>query len=182
MSGPHVTLSDHVADVVGVIDTFDLTNVTLVGHSYGGRVITQVSTHVGDRIASMVYLDAHTPVADDPGQPAERIAAVKANGGMLPFTGYDPSPDLVGGAEGVAWFLERTMPQSFACFTEPWLAELPDHVNKTFVYAALNIPSRFAHYAEITRESPEWNYIELDGPHWLMSSHSSGVAELILAS
>lgn len=179
-SGPHVTLSDHVADVVSHIEVHDLTEVTLVGHSYGGRVITGAAGAVADRVAAMVYLDAHTPVADDPGQPPERVEAAEANGGMLPFTGYRLDPSLVGGPEGVAWFLARTMPQSFACFTEPWRAELPDRVRKTFVYATGDPANRFARYAEICRDAPDWAYHELAGHHFLMLSHPDEVAAIII--
>jgi pimeloyl-ACP methyl ester carboxylesterase len=150
-----------------------------VGHSYGGRVITQAWCRVPHRVASLVYLDAHAPVADDPGLPPERVAAAEANGGMLPFAGYDPDPDVLG-EDGVAWFLERTVDHSLAAFTDPWQAELPADLPKTFVYALGNQPSRFAHYAEVCRADPAWRYHELPGDHWLMLSHPAEVAALIL--
>jgi len=179
-SGPHVDLSTHVNDVVTLIETHDLVGITLVGHSYGGRVVTRVAPLVADRLAALVFLDAHAPVAADPGQGPERVASAAANGGMLPFTGYHPDPDLVGGAEGVEWFLERTMPQSFACLSEAWQTDLPDVARKTFVYAAENRPSRFLQYAEFCRADPAWTYHELDGPHFLMMSHPTEVTRFIL--
>lgn len=179
-SGPHVGLVDHVDDVVGVIETFDLVDVTLVGHSYGGRVITKVWERTADRIAALVYVDAHTPVGGDPGQPPERIAAAEASGGMLPFSGYDPDPALVGGEAGVAWFVARTMPQSFRCFTDPWLVELPPDLPKTFVYATADVPSRFTGYADVLRDDPTWRYHELAGPHWLMMSHPDELSRIIV--
>lgn len=179
-SGPHVTLSTHVEDVVTFIETHDLVDITLVGHSYGGRVITQVVASVADRVTSLVFLDAHTPVAPDPGQSPERAASAAANGGMLAFTGYGPDPDMVGGADGVQWFLDRTMPQSFACLSQAWQGDLPADVRKTFVYAAANQPSRFVQYAEFCRADPAWTYHELDGPHFLMMSHPAEVTRFIL--
>jgi len=179
-SGPHVTLATHVDDVVGVIETLDLSAITLVGHSYGGRVITQVATRVPDRLRSMVYLDAHAPVAPDPGQSPERIAAAEANGGMLPFEIYEPDPAMIGGAAAYEWFMARTMPQSFACIRDPWAAPLPDGVDRHFVFAGADDPSRFQHYADAAREDPTWRYHELAGPHWLMMSHPGEVADIIL--
>ena len=145
--GPHVRLADHVADVVGVIETHDLTNVTLVGHSYGGRVITQVWAALPGRVTALVFLDAHTPVTGDPGQTPERIALAEANGGMLPFTEYVPDAGLLGSDEAVAWFLARTVAHSFACFTDPWVVEFPALLSKTFVFATGYAPSRFSGYA-----------------------------------
>jgi len=179
-SGPDVGLADHVADVVGLVETFDLVDVTLVGHSYGGRVITVARSALAERIAAMVYVDAHAPVSGDPGQPPERVEAARTNGGMLPFGGYDPEPGIVGGPAGVAWFLARTMPHSFRCFTDPWVVELPPDLPRTFVYATADRPSRFDGYAAAVRDDPRWRYHELAGPHWLMMSHPAEVAAIVL--
>ena len=179
-SGPHVTLEDHVNDVLGVLDVHDLVDVTLVGHSYGGRVITPVSERAAGRIAHVVYLDAHAPIAPDAGQSPERIAEAEANGGMLPFSGYEPDPAEFGGAEAVAWFLERVMPQSFATFREPLAGRLPDAVRKTYVYANDSRASRFSAYADAARADPAWEYFELEGSHWLMFGRAREVADIIL--
>ena len=102
---------------------------------------------------------------------------------MLPFPDeYSPRPDLVGGEAGVAWFTERLMPQSFACLEAPWVRPLPPELRKTFVFASGYTPTRFGHYADICREDPEWRYHDLDGPHFLMSSHPSEVAEIIASA
>ncbi|MDY7102783.1 MAG: alpha/beta hydrolase family protein [Actinomycetota bacterium] len=181
-SGPHVTQADHVRDVIGAIETADLTEVTLVGHSYGGRVISAVAQEVPERLAELVFLDAHAPTAPDPGQSPERIAAVEAGGGMLAFTGYDPDPARVGGPEGLAWFLARTMPQSFATFTVPLPAGLPDGVGRTYVFATGYGPTRFAAYAAGAKADPSWRYHEIDTDHWLMFSHPEEVAALIVGA
>lgn len=179
--GPHVSIADHVDDVAGLIETLDLREVTLVGHSYGGRVITKAFERLQERLAAMVYLDAHTPViAEDPPMPPERTAAAEANAGMLPFVDYQPTVDLLGSQEAVDWFLERTVSQSFACLTQPWLAELPADLPKTFIYARGDEPSRFDIYADICRAHPDWYYRELEGTHWLMFSHPDEVAAIIL--
>lgn len=179
-SGPHVTLDTHVADVIGVIETHDLVDVTLVGHSYGGRVVTAAYPRVAERVARLVFLDAHAPIAPDSGQSPERVATAEANGGMLPFELYDPDPAEVGGAEGVAWFMERVVPQSFATFAAPLGPPLPDGVPKTYVFATGSTPSRFERYAAAARDHPAWDYAELPGSHWLMFGHAAEVAAIIL--
>jgi pimeloyl-ACP methyl ester carboxylesterase len=179
-SGPHVTLADHSADVVGVVETLDLVDITLVGHSYGGRVITAAYPQIADRVERLVYLDAHAPVAPDTSQSPERIAKAEANGGMLPFEMYDPDPAEVGGDAGVAWFMARVMPQSFATFSAPLGPPIPDPVDKTYVFATKNLPSRFERYAAAAREHPAWHYAELPASHWLMFSHPNEVADIIL--
>lgn len=180
--GAHVTLADHVADVVGVCDTFDLTEVTLVGHSYGGRVITAAAPHVADRLAAMVYIDAHAPTAPDAGQPPERIALAEANGGLLPFAGYDHDVEQLPSDEARRWFFDRTVAHPFQTFTTDWQRPIPDGVRPTYVFATASPGTRFGGYAEGARADAEWRYLELPGPHFLMLSHPDEVTEIILSA
>ncbi len=57
-----VDLDLHVRDVVELLFYEDLRDVILVGHSYGGMVITGVADRASDRIGRIVYLDAANPV------------------------------------------------------------------------------------------------------------------------
>src|SRR3990172_9084456 len=54
-------LSTHIQDVVELVEYENLRDITLVGHSYGGMVITGVADRIPDRIAHLVYLDAFLP-------------------------------------------------------------------------------------------------------------------------
>src|SRR5262249_40243052 len=62
---PDVGLSTHIADVIAAIEGEQLSNVVLVGHSYGGMVITGVADRVPASIAHLVYLDTFVPEARD---------------------------------------------------------------------------------------------------------------------
>jgi pimeloyl-ACP methyl ester carboxylesterase len=59
--GANIDLSLHIQDIVNVILWEDLHDVVLVGHSYGGMVITGVVDRVPERIQHVVYLDAFLP-------------------------------------------------------------------------------------------------------------------------
>jgi pimeloyl-ACP methyl ester carboxylesterase len=56
-----IDLDTHIQDVIGVIDDEDLSDIVLVGHSYGGMVISGVADRVPEKVASLVYLDAFVP-------------------------------------------------------------------------------------------------------------------------
>jgi pimeloyl-ACP methyl ester carboxylesterase len=58
---PSIDLDTHIHDVVQLIYYWDLEDVILVGHSYGGMVITGIADKVTDRIDKIVYLDAANP-------------------------------------------------------------------------------------------------------------------------
>jgi pimeloyl-ACP methyl ester carboxylesterase len=59
---PDIDLDMHIHDIVAVLHYEDLRDVILVGHSYGGMVITGVADRTTDRVGRLVYLDAATPV------------------------------------------------------------------------------------------------------------------------
>ena len=56
-----IDLTTHISDIVNEIKWKDLDQIVLVGHSYGGMVITGVAEQLVSRIASIVYLDAFLP-------------------------------------------------------------------------------------------------------------------------
>ncbi len=59
---PDIDLDTHITDVVNVLEFEDLRDVILVGHSYGGMVITGIADRATDRVGDLVYLDAANPV------------------------------------------------------------------------------------------------------------------------
>jgi pimeloyl-ACP methyl ester carboxylesterase len=61
LARPDIGLETHIEDVVNMIRYEDLHDIILVGHSYGGMVITGVADRVPDRIRRLVYLDAFIP-------------------------------------------------------------------------------------------------------------------------
>jgi pimeloyl-ACP methyl ester carboxylesterase len=56
-----VDLDHHIDDVVQLMAYWDLTDVVLVGHSYGGMVITGAADRATDRVGKLVFLDAANP-------------------------------------------------------------------------------------------------------------------------
>jgi pimeloyl-ACP methyl ester carboxylesterase len=61
LARPDIGLNTHIDDVVNTILYEDLHDIILVGHSYGGMVISGVADRVPDRIKRLVYLDAIVP-------------------------------------------------------------------------------------------------------------------------
>jgi pimeloyl-ACP methyl ester carboxylesterase len=123
-----VDLNRHIEDVVAVLHYEDLHDVILVGHSYGGMVITGVADRAADRIGRLVYLDAANPVN---GQSLVDVAgpvieAVRPMGKVV--DGIElvllPGPDAgllygVTDPDDLAWMAERLTPHPWACFAQP---------------------------------------------------------------
>jgi len=84
-----VGLNTHINDVVNTILYEDLRNVILVGHSYGGMVVTGVADKVGNRIHKIIYLDAFFPfngenVKDTKGNDWKWFAKMEKDGFLIP--------------------------------------------------------------------------------------------------
>lgn len=61
LASPNVGLYTHIDDVVNKILWDDMKDVILLGHSYGGMVITGVADRIPERIRRLIYLDAMLP-------------------------------------------------------------------------------------------------------------------------
>ena len=61
LTSPQVNLTTHIADVVNAVWYEDLSDIVLLGYSYGGAVVTGALEHIGDRVRHLVYLDAFVP-------------------------------------------------------------------------------------------------------------------------
>ena len=79
LASTNMDLDTHIQDIVNVILWEDLHDVVLVGHSYGGMVITGVADRVPGRIRRLVYVDALLP---DQRRKCERyhLAQIKKTG------------------------------------------------------------------------------------------------------
>ena len=62
LASTNIDLDTHITDVVNVILWENLHDVVLVGHSYGGMVITGVADRVPERIKHVIYIDALLPM------------------------------------------------------------------------------------------------------------------------
>jgi pimeloyl-ACP methyl ester carboxylesterase len=125
--GPDIDLDTHITDVVNVLHYDDLRDVILVGHSYGGMVVTGVADRAADRIGRLVYLDAANPVNNqslvDVSGPV--IEAVRPYGHVV--DGVElvlfPDPDIVKlygvtDPDDVDWMTARLTPHPWICFEQ----------------------------------------------------------------
>ena len=61
LASADIGLDTHITDVVNAIEFEKLSDVVLIGHSYGGLVITGVAERIPQRIRHLVYVDAFLP-------------------------------------------------------------------------------------------------------------------------
>ena len=56
-----IDLEVHITDILNVIKWEEIDDFVLVGHSYGGMIITGVADRVPEKVRRLVYLDAFVP-------------------------------------------------------------------------------------------------------------------------
>jgi len=126
--GPHVDLDLHTRDVAALLHSEDLRDVILVGHSYGGMVITGAADRAADRVGRLVYLDAANPVngqslVDVAGPVIEMVRPFgEVRDGVELVLLPAPDAGLLYGVEDpddLAWMAERLTPHPWACFEQP---------------------------------------------------------------
>ena len=74
---PDIGLDMHITDIVNVLEWEELENVVLVGHSYGGLVISGVADRAKERLRHLIYLDAIIPRDGDSLLTARRDISVE---------------------------------------------------------------------------------------------------------
>lgn len=141
-------LTDHIGLVSSLIRAQELRNVILVGHSYGGMVITGVAAALPKRVRRLVYVDAALP---DPGQ---SLFDLFAEGGVDPLS--------FAGLEAASAYVEKIR------FDPGCLRRIP----KTYV---LCTKSEFAVVTQAARrkvgaQAEGWEYIELPTSHIPMAT------------
>jgi pimeloyl-ACP methyl ester carboxylesterase len=109
VQNPTTSLADDVAVVRRALAKLDGPAV-LVGHSYGGAVITEAGTHPA--VAALVYVAAFAPDA------GESVATLIAD----PPPGA-PVPPILPPEDGFLLLDQEKFPQSFAADVEPSLAQ-----------------------------------------------------------
>jgi pimeloyl-ACP methyl ester carboxylesterase len=191
LARPGIDLDLHVQDVVAVLETEDLREVVLVGHSYGGMVVTGVAERSAERIRRLVYLDAFVPedgkcLLDyvDAAVP-ERAARFREEGGR---TGtVTPPPPATWGLvkpEQVAFARPRENRHPFQCFTQPVRLASPQAraLPRTFVYCSSPATGSFDQFAAKVRGDPAWRFHEIKTGHDCMILVPDEVAAILLQS
>ncbi len=186
---PAVDLDCHITDVVKVMEFEDLHDVILVGHSYGGMVITGVADRATDRVGHLVYLDAANPengqslvdVAGPLMEAARAEARVVDGVELVLFPGTDPmnyygvrDPALI------EWMKPKLTPHPWRCFEQKLVLHneaAMRGIPETHIVCTETLPFRDVEAIRARAEGRLW---DVDTGHDLMITEPETVAELLL--
>jgi pimeloyl-ACP methyl ester carboxylesterase len=186
---PGIDLDAHIDDVANLLFYENLTGAILVGHSYGGMVITGIADRAPDRIGHRVYLDAAYPVdGESLHQHAfESIDATRQT--MYVENGVElvmrPDPSHAGffgihEPELAQWTNDRLTPQPWECFAQPLVLRneaamraIPEsHIICTVTAATRDM--------DLLRKNSQGRVWDIDTGHDLMITEPQWVADRLL--
>jgi pimeloyl-ACP methyl ester carboxylesterase len=180
-----INLSTHIQDIVAIIESHDLKDVILCGHSYGGMVITGVAGQIAERIRTLFYLDACVP---EDGQSLLDIAGPERALRFLEAAGETGTMMVSPGAEffqvnsgDVEWVDKLCTPHPIGCFIQKLRLTGKEALvpHRTYVlaerYSSVNQPT----YAKV-KSLPGWKAVSLDCGHDVMVDAPEALAALLL--
>ncbi|MGF7170143.1 pimeloyl-ACP methyl ester carboxylesterase [Sphingobium xanthum] len=177
-----ITLTDHINDVIGVIDCEHLSDFILVGHSYGGMVITGVAAQRGSRIRSIIYLDAFLPqdgqmlwdIVDDVTR-GLYIENQRGTPGLI--QPIFPVPTTRAGKP-----VGKIAGHPLLTLLEP--AKLGGEENairhRTYVFASASPLGSFAQFRARCAADPAWEVHDLPTGHLMWDDDLAGVRDILL--
>ena len=185
-----VDLDTHITDIVNLLDYDDLSEVILVGHSYGGMVITGVADRAADKIRILVYLDAAHPLNGESLRMVAPESIEPTYAGVRTVNGAEmvmwPSPGMaaffgITDPADAAWADSKLTPHPWKCYAQPLNLTNGDAASKV---RRVNINCtrslRTSESRGITRQTQGERNYEIDTGHDLMITEPRAVADMLL--
>jgi pimeloyl-ACP methyl ester carboxylesterase len=171
-----ITLSSHANEIKSLIKKTEARNVILVGHSYGGLVISEVAAMGSDNISKLIYLDALVPLNSQTG--ADIIG--------MPFSNSEEARQLLG---ETWWRLEQQFQDERFTNYHPTLTffhkidfgmVLETKLNLTYVWFEESVQPPLSEIAASVRENERWQFYSLPMAHYDILHQPEEISQLLL--
>src|SRR5262249_12665842 len=152
-------------------------------------VISGVAAQLGDRIRTLVYLDAFLPedgqslfdliALSEPERVPQFLGLANANGGMLPPI---PAAAFNVNAKDAAWVEKHCVPQSVSAFVEGVRFTGKENAvrNRTYILATGYDMKVFPPFHERVKKDPKWRTHTVPCGHDVMLDQPETLAKLLL--
>jgi pimeloyl-ACP methyl ester carboxylesterase len=182
-----ISLDTHVKDVTNMLFYEDLSEVVLLGHSYGGMVITGAAAKEPRRLAQLVYLDAYLPLEGEneialwPPDQKEKYRTDLASG--IRFR-----PPIASSMLGITdpkmsqWVQERLTPHPYSTYEDPPASGTPESASipRTYIHCTLGYFSSWMEPFAARARKLGWNVYTMAAGHGVMITHPNELAEILL--
>ncbi len=184
---PAIDLDLWVSDITALIEFEDLNNVILVGHSFGGQIISGVADRCGPRLRHLVFLDGGpaepgVPVAASlpPSVWAARMATAFERRGVLCF----PTPQAayfgIHDPALAAWLESRLTPMPSTVYTSSLALREPIGKNQPISFIHCTAPAlEIAARAAAQARARGWSMIEVPTGHDAMLTAPADIVAIL---
>lgn len=190
-----IGLETHIVDIVSLIEYYDLQNIILVGHSYGGMVITGVADRLKNRISHIVYLDAALPkngqsmISQGPSRALTQIVEAEKNLRAFAPDGVAMQafpPNILGiekSHPSYSWVAEKLTPHPLKTWFDPIKLNNngSDGLKRTYIHCTDPVLSNssFPWHAEQVQKDSGWRYRALATGHDAMVTAAEELVTLL---
>jgi pimeloyl-ACP methyl ester carboxylesterase len=189
LAKPETDLTTHVKDVLALIEAEGLNDAVLVGHGYGGMVISQAAEHVAKRIDNLVYVDGIVPYGGDSvfdliptarRRELQSQARESGDGWRIPWPPL--SPIEIPDPADFEWVKSKLTTQPLKTFDErlPVQNIAAIHITRSFIHCNAPAMDLFGPFAERAR-AEAWRYREIAASHEAMVTAPRILADALIA-
>ncbi len=189
-----IGLNDAAKSLADFITQHNLRDVRLVGHSYGGAVISVAQQWVADRIKRLVYVNAFVPL---PGESLndlvppmyvgmfDQIASANNGAVVLPFPvwreAFINDADLALATSAY----EKLNPHPYKTFTDKAELKTPLHelqVGKSYVNCVMDtaLPHSLPWHPRMSEKLGLFRYVECSGSHEVWFTDPAAIAKAVI--
>lgn len=191
-----ISLQTHVEDILAVVETEELSDFVLVGHSYGGFVISGVADALRERVSHYVYLDASVPPDMSPGasfswadfNPPEareaRLNLVREQGNGVALPAPPPSAFAVTKASDVAWLQRRLRPMPVGTYigTFTFASSGSNGLKRTYIASSKPPYALLVSTRNRIRDDNTWSFTTIEAGHDSMVTAPDELASLLMVA
>lgn len=183
-----ITVDTHIQDIKNVILFEDLKDIIIIGHSYGGLIITGIASVMPERIKQLIYLDALVPndgdsllslVDDETAQFFVSQAREKGFGWLVPSLVI--TKDYFSDPGDVKWCSSRVMPQTLLSFSQEvtFSEKVVYNLSSLFIFCSQNPHPTLIKMKERANQRG-WKYFEIESNHFPMIEHPEKLSNLLI--
>lgn len=187
---PNIGLWEHVDQLQAIVEEENLSDLVLVGHSYGGALAHGLEARIDDRLRAVVHLEGAIP---EPGSSimnmwpeARRQATLKALsevGGGWRVPPPDPKDWGALSDQQIAWLTPKLTPQSVKTYRDKMPADLEAaNCPHYYLYAKDRVPQPYAAVIERFSRARGWSVAATKGGHELMFTNPEATLDVIDAA
>ena len=182
-----IDLETHITDILNVIKWEELDDYVLVGHSYGGMIITGIADRFPEKVRRLVYLDAYVPEdgkCEFDYESEEWVSAMRADAAELDnATRPIPAEAFHVNEKDASWVNSMCVPHPILTFDQPLkqsggITKLRN--KRVFIWNEGFAEGPFKQFYDVLVSDESWITYKLPSGHYTMLDMPDDLVRILL--